>query len=86
MIAFYPVVALLGPARRPRLGRAPGRLRTSTRLVRVLGIYAKPKPATAPDGYLILAALVRRDRLFITNRLAGGLFVLGLMINIALAR
>jgi 1,4-dihydroxy-2-naphthoate octaprenyltransferase len=50
------------------------------RLVDVLRAYSQPRPATAPPGYRIwplwFVALA-----FHHNRLAGGLFVLGLVVN-----
>jgi 1,4-dihydroxy-2-naphthoate octaprenyltransferase len=55
------------------------------RLVRVLRAYAEPRPAAPPPGYRIwplwYVALA-----FYHNRLAGGLFVLGLGLNAVLGR
>ena len=82
MIAFYPIVVglvaagCLGWGVLLSLGALP-------RLVRVLKAYNEPKPAAPPPGYRIwplwYVALA-----FHHNKLAGGLFVLGLVVNLAL--
>src|SRR5262245_58811553 len=81
MIAFYPIVVglvafgCLGWGVLLSLGALP-------RLVRVLKAYDQPKPASPPPGYRIwplwYVALA-----FHHNKLAGGLFVLGLVVNLA---
>jgi len=83
MIAFYPIVALL--VLTGSLGW--GVLLTALalpRLVRVLRLYNEPKPAAPPEGYRIwplwYVALA-----FYHNKLAGGLFVLGLIVNLAVS-
>ena len=83
MIAFYPIVVglvaagCLGWGVLLSLGALP-------RLVRVLKAYNEPKPAAPPPGYRIwplwYVALA-----FHHNKLAGGLFVLGLVVNLALS-
>jgi len=80
MIAFYPIVVglvaagCLGWGVLLSLGALP-------RLVRVLKAYNEPKPASPPPGYRIwplwYVALA-----FHHNKLAGGLFVLGLVVNL----
>jgi len=82
MIAFYVVVAVLVATR--SLG--PGLLVVAfgiPRLVEVLKRYSEPKPAAPPPGYRIwplwYVALA-----FYHNRRAGGLFVLGLVLNAVL--
>ncbi|HLK11571.1 MAG TPA: prenyltransferase [Candidatus Binatia bacterium] len=82
MVAFYVTVAGLVATR--SLG--PGVLLVVLalpRLVRVLKAYAQPKPEAPPPGYRIwplwYVALA-----FYHNRLAGGLFVLGLVVNAVL--
>jgi 1,4-dihydroxy-2-naphthoate octaprenyltransferase len=84
MVAFYVVVGALVATR--SLG--PGVLLVALalpRLVRVLRAYAEPRPAAPPPGYRIwplwYVALA-----FYHNRLAGGLFVLGLGLNAVLGR
>src|SRR5262249_2111220 len=82
MAAFYPIVVglvafgCLGWGVLLSLGALP-------RLVRVLKAYDQPKPASPPPGYRIwplwYVALA-----FHHNKLAGGLFVLGLVVNLAL--
>lgn len=79
MAAFYATVAALVATR--SLG--PGVLLVALalpRLVRVLKAYAQPRPEAPPPGYRIwplwYVALA-----FYHNRLAGGLFVLGLVVN-----
>jgi 1,4-dihydroxy-2-naphthoate octaprenyltransferase len=82
MIAFYPIVGLL--VLRGDLG--VGVLLVAfaiPRLVKVLKVYNEPKPATAPEGFLIWP-LWYVAIAFYHNRLAGGLFVLGLLVNLAL--
>jgi len=80
MIAFYPIVALLVATGSLGWGvlLVAGAL---PRLVRVLKLYNEPKPASAPEGYRIwplwYVALA-----FYHNKLAGGLFVLGLIVNL----
>lgn len=82
MIAFYPVVALL--ALRGNLGWGVLLVAFAIpRLVQVLKIYNAPKPATAPAGFLIWP-LWYVAIAFYHTRLAGGLFVLGLVINAVL--
>ena len=53
------------------------------RLVRVLRAYSEPKPATPPPGYR-LWPLWFVSLAFYHNRLAGGLLVLGLVVNAVL--
>jgi 1,4-dihydroxy-2-naphthoate octaprenyltransferase len=53
------------------------------RLVRVLAAYSQPKPAAPPPGYRIWP-LWYVSLAFYHNKLAGGLFVLGLLANVAL--
>ncbi len=82
MIAFYPIViglvltGALGWGVLLVLGALP-------RLVQVLKAYNAPKPAAPPPGYRIwplwYVALA-----FHHNKLAGGLFVLGLVVNLVL--
>jgi 1,4-dihydroxy-2-naphthoate octaprenyltransferase len=82
MIAFYPIVALL--VLRGDLGWGVLLVAFAIpRLLKVLKAYAQPKPATAPAGYLIWP-LWYVAIAFYHNRLAGGLFVLGLAVNAAL--
>ena len=84
MIAFYPIVALL--VLRGDLGWGVLLVAFAIpRLLKVLKVYNQPKPATAPEGFLIWP-LWYVAIAFYHNRLAGGLFVLGLMLNVALAR
>jgi 1,4-dihydroxy-2-naphthoate octaprenyltransferase len=84
MIAFYPIVALL--VLRGDLGWGVLLVAFAIpRLLKVLKVYNEPKPATAPEGFLIWP-LWYVAIAFYHNRLAGGLFVLGLMLNVALAR
>jgi 1,4-dihydroxy-2-naphthoate octaprenyltransferase len=80
MIAFYPIVVglvalgYLGAGVLLSLAALP-------RLVRVLRAYNEPKPAAPPPGFRIwplwYVALA-----FYHNKLAGGLFVLGLVVNL----
>jgi 1,4-dihydroxy-2-naphthoate octaprenyltransferase len=82
MIAFYPIVALL--VLRGDLGWGVLLVAFAIpRLLEVLKRYREPKPATAPEGFLIWP-LWYVAIAFYHNRLAGGLFVLGLVVNLAL--
>jgi 1,4-dihydroxy-2-naphthoate octaprenyltransferase len=79
MIAFYAIVA--GLVLRGTLGVAVLLVAFAIpRLIQVLKAYAQPKPATAPPGYR-LWPLWFVSLAFYHNRLAGGLFVLGLALN-----
>lgn len=79
MIAFYPIVLTLvlggvvGPAVLLSCAALP-------RLFRVLKAYGEPKPERPPEGYRIWP-LWYVSLAFYHNRLAGGLFVLGLLID-----
>jgi 1,4-dihydroxy-2-naphthoate octaprenyltransferase len=53
------------------------------RLVRVLGIYAKPRPAAPPPNFPVWP-LWYVAAAFYLNKLAGGLFILGLILNLVL--
>src|SRR5262249_54209928 len=80
MIAFYPIVLLLV------LGGwvGPGVLVVAfaiPRLREVLRRYREPRPDAPPQGYLIWP-LWYVAIAFYHNRLAGGLFVLGLVLNV----
>ena len=82
MIAFYPIVLALV------LGGWVGMgvllvVAALPRLVKVLRMYSEPKPAAPPAGYR-LWPLWYVSIAFYHNRLAGGLFVLGLLVNVAL--
>ena len=82
MIAFYPIVLALV------LGGWVGMgvllvVAALPRLVKVLRMYSEPKPASPPAGYR-LWPLWYVSIAFYHNRLAGGLFVLGLLVNVAL--
>jgi len=82
MVAFYPIVALL--VLRGTLG--VGVLLVAfaiPRLVTVLRAYSVPPPAGPPPGYR-LWPLWYVSLAFYHNRLAGGLFVLGLALNLLL--
>jgi 1,4-dihydroxy-2-naphthoate octaprenyltransferase len=82
MVAFYAIVAVL--VWRGLLG--PGVLLVALaipRLVTVLQAYSQPKPAGPPPGYR-LWPLWYVSLAFYHNRLAGGLFVLGLALNVLL--
>jgi 1,4-dihydroxy-2-naphthoate octaprenyltransferase len=82
MVAFYPVVALL--VLRGHLGWGVLLVAFALpRLVQVLKVYRQPKPATAPAGFLIWP-LWYVAIAFYHNRLAGGLFLLGLVVNAVL--
>ena len=50
------------------------------RLINILKIYREPKPSDPPDGYPVWP-LWFVSAAFFHNRLAGGLFVLGLILN-----
>ncbi|HXJ33647.1 MAG TPA: prenyltransferase [Candidatus Eisenbacteria bacterium] len=81
MIAFYPIVALL--VLRGDLGWGVLLVAFAIpRLIEVLKRYREPKPASAPPGYF-LWPLWYVSIAFYHNRLAGGLFVLGLIVNLA---
>jgi 1,4-dihydroxy-2-naphthoate octaprenyltransferase len=83
MIAFYPIVGLL--VLRGDLGVGVLLVVFAIpRLLKVLKVYNEPKPATAPEGFLIWPLWYVAIS-FYHNRLAGGLFVLGLVLNLALA-
>ena len=82
MIAFYPIV--VGLVALGSLG--PGVLLVGfalPRLMRVLKAYSEPRPDAPPPNYRIwplwYVALA-----FYHNKLAGGLFVLGLVVNLVL--
>jgi 1,4-dihydroxy-2-naphthoate octaprenyltransferase len=82
MIAFYVIVALL--VLRGALGVGVLLVALAIpRLVTVLRAYAAPKPAGPPPGYR-LWPLWYVSLAFYHNRLAGGLFVLGLALNVLL--
>ena len=51
------------------------------RLIRVLKIYREPKPAAAPENYPVWP-LWFVSAAFYHNKLAGGMFVLGLILNL----
>jgi 1,4-dihydroxy-2-naphthoate polyprenyltransferase len=79
MIAFYPIVLALvvtgavGAGVLLVAGAIP-------RLRKVLEAYTQPKPAAPPEGYRIWP-LWWVAAAFYHNRLAGGLFILGLAVN-----
>jgi 1,4-dihydroxy-2-naphthoate octaprenyltransferase len=82
MIAFYPIVVALVVSGKLGVGvlivaAAIPRLR------QVLAVYSQPKPAAPPAGFRIWP-LWYVAAAFYHNRLAGGLFVLGLVVNLAL--
>jgi 1,4-dihydroxy-2-naphthoate polyprenyltransferase len=84
MIAFYPIVLALV------LGGWVGICvlvvaAAIPRLLKVLRAFSEPKPAAPPPGYR-LWPLWYVSLAFYHNRLAGGLFVLGLLANVALRR
>lgn len=82
MISFYVIVAFL--VVRGVLG--PGVLLVAfaiPRLATVLHAYSRPKPDGPPPGYR-LWPLWYVSLAFYHNRLAGGLFVLGLVVNVLL--
>jgi len=82
MIAFYAIVVVLvatrtlGPAVLLVVAALP-------RLVRVLRAYNEPKPAAPPPGYRVWP-LWYVSLAFYHNKLAGGLFVLGLLANLVI--
>ena len=82
MVAFYPIVLALvvggwlGVGLLLVAGAIP-------RLVQVLKAYGQPKPAAPPPGYRIWP-LWYVSLAFYHNKLAGGLFVLGLALNAVL--
>jgi 1,4-dihydroxy-2-naphthoate octaprenyltransferase len=79
MIAFYAIV--LGLVVSGRLGIGVLIVAAALpRLVQVLKAYSQPKPAAPPAGYR-LWPLWYVSLAFYHNRLAGGLFVLGLAAN-----
>ena len=79
MVAFYAIVVAL--VVRGTLGFAVLLVAFALpRLVNVLKAYSQPKPAAAPPGYRIWP-LWFVSLAFYHNRLAGGLFVLGLAVN-----
>ena len=80
MVAFYIIVAALVVTRSLGWGvlLVAGAL---PRLVRVLKLYNEPKPAGPPEGYR-LWPLWYVSIAFYHNKLAGGLFVLGLVVNL----
>jgi 1,4-dihydroxy-2-naphthoate octaprenyltransferase len=80
MIAFYPIVALL--VLTGSLGWGVLLVFAALpRLLRVLKIYNEPRPAAPPEGYR-LWPLWYVSIAFYHNKLAGGLFVLGLIVNL----
>jgi len=82
MIAFYPIVAML--VLRGMLGAGVLLVALAIpRLLTVLRAYNEPKPAGPPPGYR-LWPLWYVSLAFYHNRLAGGLFVLGLIVNLLL--
>jgi 1,4-dihydroxy-2-naphthoate polyprenyltransferase len=82
MVAFYAIVAAL--ALRGTLGLGVLLVFLAIpRLLTVLRAYGAPKPAGPPPGYR-LWPLWYVSLAFYHNRLAGGLFVLGLALNVLL--
>lgn len=82
MVAFYPIVAYL--VWRGQLGAGVLVVALAIpRLITVLRAYSAPKPAGPPPGYR-LWPLWFVSLAFYHNRLAGGLFVLGLLVNVLL--
>jgi len=80
MIAFYPIVALLVAT--GSLGWGVLLVAAALpRLMRVLKLYNQPKPGSPPEGYR-LWPLWYVSIAFYHNKLAGGLFVLGLVANL----
>jgi 1,4-dihydroxy-2-naphthoate polyprenyltransferase len=79
MIAFYPIVVgaalvgWIGPFVILTLLGVP-------RLVQVLGVYAKPRPAEPPPNYPVWP-LWFVSAAFVHTRRAGGLLILGLLLN-----
>jgi 1,4-dihydroxy-2-naphthoate octaprenyltransferase len=84
MVAFYPIVALLVWGGHVGAGVLLV-VFAIPRLREVLRRYREPKPAAAPEGYL-LWPLWYVAIAFYHNRLAGGLFVAGLALNIIAGR
>jgi len=84
MIAFYPIVLALVVGGWVGMGVLLV-VAALPRLVKVLRMYSEPKPAVPPAGYR-LWPLWYVSIAFYHNRLAGGLFVLGLLVNVALRR
>jgi 1,4-dihydroxy-2-naphthoate octaprenyltransferase len=83
MVAFYPIVVLLVLTGSLGWGVLLV-LFALPRLKRVLQVYAEPKPAAPPAGFRIWP-LWYVAAAFYHNKLAGGLFVLGLIVNLVLA-
>ena len=82
MVAFYAIVALL--VLRGTLGAGVLLVAFAIpRLVAVLRAYSQPPPPGPPPGYR-LWPLWYVSLAFYHNRLAGGLFVLGLVVNLLL--
>lgn len=82
MVAFYAIVALL--VLRGTLGAGVLLVAFAIpRLLTVLRAYSEPPPAGPPPGYR-LWPLWYVSLAFFHNRLAGGLFVLGLVVNLLL--
>ena len=82
MIAFYVIVGVL--VLRGTLGVGVLLVALAIpRLLTVLRAYNEPKPAGPPPGYR-LWPLWFVSLAFYHNRLAGGLFVLGLVVNLLL--
>jgi len=79
MIAFYPIVLALVIGGWLGVGILVVAA-ALPRLVQVLKAYAQPKPAAPPPGYRIWP-LWYVSLAFYHNKLAGGLFVLGLAVN-----
>src|SRR5579862_4449977 len=84
MLAFYPIVVALVVGGWVGFGVLLVAA-ALPRLVKVLRAYSEPKPAAPPPGYWIWP-LWYVSLAFYHNRLAGGLFVLGLLLNVALRR
>jgi 1,4-dihydroxy-2-naphthoate octaprenyltransferase len=82
MIAFYAVVAALVVSGHLGVGVLVVAA-ALPRLRQVLRAYGQPKPAAPPPGYR-LWPLWYVSLAFYHNRLAGGLFVVGLAVNVAL--
>jgi 1,4-dihydroxy-2-naphthoate octaprenyltransferase len=82
MIAFYAIVVVLVATR--TLGPAVLIVAAALpRLRRVLRAYNEPKPAAPPPGYRVWP-LWYVSLAFYHNKLAGGLFVLGLLANLVI--
>jgi 1,4-dihydroxy-2-naphthoate octaprenyltransferase len=82
MIAFYPIVLALVLS--DHVGWAVLIVALAIpRLLQVLRAYGQPKPAAPPPGYRVWP-LWYVSLAFHHNKLAGGLFVLGLAVNAAL--